>query len=204
MQDLNRALADITAIKAQIARDTQFRGFGPATAAVTGLLALMAAAVQGSVLPDAAARPGAYVALWIATAALAAALVAAEVVTRSRRLHSGLAESMIFGTLEQFLPAAVAGALLTAVLFRFSPESVPLLPGLWQILFALGVFASGRMLPRSLFAAGVWYLLTGLASLAVAGGPAALSPWTMGLPFGLGQLLVAVLLHRSAGGLDDA
>lgn len=202
MQDLQRALADITAIRSQIARETEFRGYGPATAALTGLVAVAAALGQAAWLDDAAARPMAFLTLWIATAGVAAALVAVEVVTRSRRLHSGLADEMIFGMLEQFLPAAAAGALLTLVLARFSPESLWLLPGLWQILFALGIFASGRMLPRSLFAAGAWYLLAGLTCLAFASGAHAFSPWAMGVPFGLGQLLVAALLHRSAGGLD--
>ena len=46
MKDLERALADITAIRSQMARGTQFRGYGPVTVAATGLLALLAAALQ--------------------------------------------------------------------------------------------------------------------------------------------------------------
>jgi hypothetical protein len=47
-------------------------------------------------------------------------------------------------------------------------------------------------------------LLTGLGCLALAG-DRALSPWAMGLPFGVGQLLVAMvlLLNRSEDG-DEA
>ena len=40
MKDLERALADITAIRSQMARGTQFRGYGPVTVAATGVLAL--------------------------------------------------------------------------------------------------------------------------------------------------------------------
>ncbi len=36
MRDLDRALADIVAIRMQIARDTAFRGLGAATLAATG------------------------------------------------------------------------------------------------------------------------------------------------------------------------
>jgi hypothetical protein len=42
-------------------------------------------------------------------------------------------------------------------------------------------------------AAGGWYLLTGLTSLALGDGRA-LSPWGMGVPYGAGQMLVAGIL----------
>jgi hypothetical protein len=101
-----------------------------------------------------------------------------------------------------FLPSAVGGMLLTAVLVRFAPSSLWMLPGLWQILFSLGVFASCRSLPRPMIATAVWYLVAGLACLALARGTQALSPWAMGLPFGLGQFLAAYLLRKSFGGGD--
>jgi hypothetical protein len=46
-----------------------------------------------------------------------------------------------------------------------------------------------------MFAVGVWYLVAGLTCLAVEGGPRTLSPWAMGIPFGIGQLLVAAVLQ---------
>ena len=70
-----------------------------------------------------------------------------------------------------------------------------MLPGLWQLLFSLGVFASCRFLPRQTFVIGVWYLVTGLATLVLQSGTRALLPWTMGIPFGVGQLLVAAILR---------
>jgi hypothetical protein len=49
-------------------------------------------------------------------------------------------------------------------------------------------------LPRPMFAVGLWYLVAGLACLAIESGPRDLSPWTMGMPFGIGQLLAAAVL----------
>ena len=46
MSDLNKALHDITTIRRDLARSTQFRGYGPATLATTGILAILAAAAQ--------------------------------------------------------------------------------------------------------------------------------------------------------------
>ena len=86
---------------------------------------------------------------------------------------------------------------------RAASEQVPveeagdlwMLPGLWELIFSLGVFASCRFLPRQMFAVGVWYLACGLTCLMAASGSKALSPWEMGIPFGVGQLLVAVVLQ---------
>jgi hypothetical protein len=202
MQDLDKALADITAIRSQMARGTEFQGYGPVTVAATGALAMLAGGAQALWLPDPAADVLSYIALWIATAAVSVVLIGIEMVARSRRIHSGLADEMIHAATEQFIPAGVAGALLTFVLFRFAPESLWMLPGLWQIVFSLGFFASCRSLPRPMFAVGVWYLAVGLASLAFANGAQAFSPWAMALPFGLGQFLMAGVLYRSVGAND--
>jgi hypothetical protein len=41
MSDLHNALGDISNIRKQMARSTQFRGYGPATLAGTGVVALL-------------------------------------------------------------------------------------------------------------------------------------------------------------------
>jgi hypothetical protein len=199
MEELDRALADITAIRSQLARGTEFRGYGPMTVAATGFVAVGAAAIQALWLPDPASALFEYVAVWVATAAISVLLIGIEMVARSRRIHSGLADEMIHAATEQFIPAGVAGALLTFVLFRFAPQSLWMLPGLWQIVFSLGIFASCRCLPRPMFGAGVWYLATGLASLAWATGDHAYSPWAMAVPYGIGQLFIAAVLYQSVG-----
>jgi hypothetical protein len=202
MQDLRKALADIDAIKGQVARATVFRGYGPATIALTGFLAILAAGLQSLWLQNPRQQIAGYLTIWIGVALISAVLIGIETVTRSRRFHSGLADEMIYAAIEQLIPVAVAGALLTFVLLRFASESAWMLPGLWQILFSLGIFASCRLLPKALFAAGAWYLTTGLVCLAMGPGGESLSPWTMGLSFGLGQFVMAGILHRALGDID--
>jgi hypothetical protein len=104
---------------------------------------------------------------------------------------------------KQFLPSAGAGALVAFVLAHYVPAALWMLPGLWQVIFALGVFASCRFLPRPIAAAGAWYLLSGLFSISL-GDSRALSPWTMGISYGVGQLLVAgILLFSTREGRDE-
>src|SRR5262249_61360086 len=98
--------------------------------------------------------------------------------------------------------SAVAGVLLAFVLWKFAIESLWLLPGLWQVLVSLGVFASVRTLPRSVALAGAWYFVAGFVVLLLASQSHALSPWTMGLPFVIGQALMAAIIYFATGETD--
>ncbi len=197
VNDLHKALGEISSIRRQVARTTEFRGYGPATLATTGVLAVMAAAAQARWVPDAAHHLTGYLGVWVATAVVAAALAGVEVYRRSERVHSGMSDEMIRMAVEQFLPAAAAGLLITIVVVRAVPGVAWIVPGLWQVIFSLGIFASCRFLPRPMVAAGVWYLLTGLILISF-GDARAFSPWSMGIPFCIGQLLVAGVLLSSA------
>lgn len=202
MRDLERALADITAIRSQMAQGALFCGYGPVTVAATAVLAVVAGAIQTLWLPDPAADVVSYLALWTFTAAISVILIGIEMVARTRRIHTGIADEMLRAATEQFIPAGVTGAMLTFVLYRFAPQALWMLPGLWQIAYSLGLFASCRLLPRPMFAAAVWYLATGLACIAFASGAHAFSALAMVVPFGIGQLFIAGVLNRSTGEVD--
>jgi hypothetical protein len=149
------------------------------------------------VLPG-AAEPVAFFTGWVLTAIVAVALIGAEMLRRAQRHHAGLADQMIREAVLNFVPAGVAGAALLAFFARFAPEQLWLVPGLWLILVSLGIFAAARSLPRAIALAGAWYLLSGFAVLLFAAGDHGLSPWHMGLPFAVGQLLVAGIVHRTS------
>lgn len=200
MQDLEKALSDIRAMRSQIARGTEFRGYGPATVAATGLLAIGAAWAQAQWIENPAENGLDYIGLWVAVAAASVVTIGIEVVTRSRRMHSDLAEEMILSAVTQLLPAMAAGVLTTCAIVHFAPQSLWMLPGLWQIILSLGVFASCRSLPAPIILVAGWYLATGLACLAFAQNEHALSPWAMGAPFGIGQLIAAALLQLVGAG----
>jgi hypothetical protein len=202
MSDLHKTLGDISSIRKEMARSTQFRGYGPATLAATGIFAFLAATAQGLWLPEPADHIRSYLAIWLATAVLSIALTGVQMYTRSRRIHSGLSDEMIRMAVEQFLPSVAAGALVTIVLLGYVPSVLWMLPGLWQIIFSIGVFSSCRFLPRPMIAAGVWYMFTGLVCIALCDSRA-FSPLTMGLSFGIGQLIVASILLVATPEAED-
>ncbi len=202
MRDLDKALADILEIRSQIAAGTAFRGYGPAAIGITGLLGFATAFTQSIWLTDPNGAPLLFIAEWMATAIVAGIVIRIEMQGRSRRLHSGLADAMIHQAIEQFRPAIAASLFMPFLFLRFAPQSVWMLPGLWQLFVSLGIFASVRTLPRSMTLAGGWYFLTGFLSLVLASESHALSPWLMGLPFLGGQLLMASILYFSTGDAD--
>ncbi|MGJ4880566.1 hypothetical protein ACQR10_01335 [Bradyrhizobium sp. HKCCYLRH2060] len=202
MRDLDKALADIIAIRSQLAAGTAFRGYGPATMAATSAVALVTALLQQLFLRDPTADAWTFLLGWAAAACVSLTMIWFEMRARSRRHHSGLADAMIHQAVEQFLPAGIAGVLLAVLLWKFAPEALWMLPGLWQILMSLGVFASVRSLPRTVALAGAFYFMAGFAVLLVGSATHALSPWTMGLPFAIGQGLMAGILYFATGESD--
>ena len=202
MHDLHKALGDISTIRREMARSTQFRGYGPATLATTGVFAFVAAGAQAFWVRDPQHHLVAYLCVWMGAAIVSAALTGAQMYTRTRRLHSGLSNEMLRTAVEQFLPSLVAGALLTIVLVHYVPASCWMLPGLWQIIFSIGVFSSCRFLPRPVVAVGAWYLMTGLTCISL-GSSRALAPQLMGLAFGVGQWITAAILLVATPGSGD-
>jgi len=138
-------------------RDAECRGYGSATLAATGALTMLAATSQAYWVKDPLREIPVYPAIWVATAAASLAVISLAAVNRARHVRSGLAMEMMFCALGQFLPAIVAGLMLIVVLVRTALQSVWMLPGLWQVLFSMGVFASCRFLPRPMFGHSIWH-----------------------------------------------
>ena len=202
MKDFDKALAEIAAIRGQVARSTRFHGLGAVTLAATGLMAAGVAAAQAVWLPMASEDVGVWLALWCGLAAVCAALIGLEMVMRTARARLGIAQEVIATAVERFSPAAAAAALVTVALYQKAPGTVWMLPGIWQVIFSLGLFASRDSLPPGIWLAGLWYLTTGIGCLSLGSGDLALGPWLMGVPFGAGQILIAAMVWRHDGGAD--
>lgn len=196
MTDLERAMADLAFIQQRMVASTRFDGLTPATVSATGVLALLAGVVQ-AMSPLLMATPLHFVGFWALVALVAVALIGGEALARARRVHGSMADQLIAGTLRILLPFLVAGAGLALLLLRVAPDSAWMLPGLWQLLIALAGLSAIPMLPRTILLPAAWYFGCGFVVLAACAGGGTPSPWSMALPFGLGQLLVGLALHRA-------
>ena len=90
------------------------------------------------------------------------------------------------------------GVILT--LAFFVPEDrrlISFLPGIWALLYGLGLLASKPFLPRMIGWVALFYILCGCVLLqrAVELGLGSLSPWEIGIPFGVGQILSGLILY---------
>jgi len=202
--ELQEALTQITEIRLQMARTEVFRGYRAVPAAFSGALALTAAAIQPLVIAEPLQHCGAYLSLWIGSAVVSGASAVMEMVIRARYARSPFTRELTAMAMEQFFPCLAVGGLVTLVIVQAAPASVWMLPGLWQLFYSLGIFATCRLLPRSMSAVAVFYALSGLATLTLAQGDRALSPLAMGIPFGVGQLLAAAVLYRTLERDHDA
>ena len=202
--ELREALTQITEIRLQMARTEVFRGYRAVPAAFSGAVAVAAATVQMLAVPDPVSQINVYLGLWIGAAVASGLSAALEMMGRARDARLPLKRELTYLAIEQFCPCLVAGALVTMVVVRSAPDCIWILPGLWQVLYSLGIFASCRLLPRPIFGVAIFYLFSGLVTLSLSRGEHALDPWAMGLPFSIGQFLAAAVLYRTLERDHDA
>jgi len=201
--ELREALSHIAEIRARVAVMEGFRGYRAFPVGVSGVLAVLVAALQPLAVPNPGDDLATYLALWLATALAGALAAASGIWWRWRTENPPLSQQLTRLAVSQFLPCLAAGALVTLVIARHAPEVGWMLPGLWQVLFSLGVFASCRLLPGPIVGVGVFYLGCGALNLAWHAGGVTFSPWGMAVPFGVGQLATAGILYWHLERDDD-
>ena len=192
------ALDRLAEIHDHLTRAEVYRGFRVPAVFAVGVIGLVAAAVQSSVVP---AEGVGFVWYWVGVAGGCGGI---GVVTalRSYLLHEDEdARRQARKVLAQFFPCVVVGAAVTVAVVRHGPELISLLPGVWAAVFGLGVIAARPYVPAGVGTIGVWYLLVGVALvLGVAVLPSA---WAVGGVFGLGHLATAWVLWREQGDDDE-
>ena len=93
----------------------------------------------------------------------------------------------------QFTPCVLVGAAITAAVAHV-PEFTAFLPGVWGMVFGLGLVATRPYLPPGVGLVGLGYVITGTALVLRTMPIDEPSGWAVGGPFGVGHLLTAVVL----------
>jgi hypothetical protein len=191
---VSHALGQIAHIHEQLAKAEVYRGFHPQCVLLSGVLGVVAAAIQPLMVGD---EPLAYVRFWLMVAAVCGTAGVSATVHAYFVRDDQFARRRTWRVGVQFAPCVVAGLLVTALLPRVSATAVNMLPGLWEILFGLGVFAARPYLPRATGWVGLFYLICGALLLAAAPGDLTRAGWAVGGVFGAGQFATAWVLHRN-------
>lgn len=192
---LDDALDQIADIRSQMANTRVFRGIRCTTTLFSSFIAIVAAVIQSLCIPDAPHHVDDYLRLWFSAGGLCLAVVACGMVIRYRRSESPLDRELSIQAVYQFLPCLLVGGLFTYVLAESAWSAMWIVPGIWAILFGMGILACRQLLPKGTAFVGGFYLFCGLLSIALSKRDFAFSPLLMGVPFGVGQAMAAGILY---------
>jgi len=189
------ALGQIARIHDHLARGEPYRGFHPLAVAGSGAVGLVSALIQPWVI--AANDPAGFVRFWLIVAAVGGAVGVGTAVDAYVRREDEFARRRTRRVAGQFAPCVVAGLAATVALAEASGDFARCLPGLWTLLFGLGVFAARPYLPHAIGWVGLFYLAAGAILLAAVPADLAWAGRAVGLTFAAGQSATAAVLRRN-------
>lgn len=192
---LHEVISQISDIHDHMAQSQVYRGYRSLTTGFSGAVAGLGAVAQPFFVHSPTDQLGRYLILWIAVAAISALITGCEIAWRARATESALVRQMSRLAFEQLSPSLFVGALVTLCIYGAAPQAAWMLPGLWALIFGLGIFALFRLLPNRIFYVALYYTVCGLGCLVWGQGDNAFSAWLMGVSFGGGQIITAFILY---------
>ena len=186
----DRALDNVRFIRETMERATSFTavsGMGQVAVGLTALGAAFVAARQ--------TRPDLWLATWLAEALLALLIAVATTAYKARAVNVPLLSGPARRFVLSFAPPVVAGALLTAVLYR--ADLFGAMPALWLLLFGAGVITGGAFSARVVPLMGLLFMGTGAVALLC---PPAWGDLFMAAGFGGLHIIFGILIARRHGG----
>ena len=183
------ALDDLRFIRETLERSSAFTaipGWGQVAMGASALPAAWLAARQSS--------PSMWLVVWLVDAVFAASIGIAATQNKAQRTNVPLTSGPGRKFALSFLPAVLAAAVLTVILYQSG--LIRFLPGTWLLLFGAGVVSAGALSVAIVPAMGACFMLLGVAALIF---PAAGNLW-MALGFGGLHLGFGFGIARRYGG----
>lgn len=198
----DRALQDLSFIRRAMEGASSFTDVPGWGLVLVGLIALPAA-----FLADRQPTPERWLAIWLVAAVVASSVGLGAMLYKMRRRVAENGSQLVSVPARRFLlnyfPATIAGAVLTVALVDpFTPGIAPhiaerVLPGLWLLLYGVGVTTAGAFSVRAVPLMGLAFLLLGILTLFV---PALDGDLAMAVGFGAVQVAFGVVIARRHGG----
>jgi hypothetical protein len=192
--EVRQALADLAEVRGRLAGTQRFEGYSGWAAVTSGLTAVFAGLLQLKFAPHPdPAQYGVYLTIWFGCLAAGLAINYGAILAWRMKHRSAQAQAQMRTVGVTILPAIVVGGILTNALIAHGQFA--LLPGTWCAAYALGLFASRAMVPRGVtFVAVLFCAAAALLLLVPQTDPMAW--WVMPITFGLGQVLIGVIVRN--------
>lgn len=185
-----RAMEDLRFIRRTMERSSSFTAVPGWGGVAIGAVALPAAWIA-SLQPT----PARWLAVWMATAVVAAVIAAGTLALKARRFGAPLATGPGRKFLMSFLPPVGVAVALTVALFPHGATA--LLPGLWMLAYGAAVISAGTFSVGAVPLMGIGFMWLG--TLALATPPAWANAW-MALGFGGLHIAFGLWIARRHGG----
>ncbi|MBD5655691.1 MAG: hypothetical protein IAI50_11020 [Candidatus Eremiobacteraeota bacterium] len=191
--EVRQALADLAEVRGRLATVQRFDGYSGTAAIASGIVAVVAGLAQALIVPEphTADQRRLYLLIWLSCLGCALAInYGAILVWRTSRRDAQAAVQ--FRTVGMsIVPALAAGGVVTLALLQRGLDE--LLPGMWCATYALGLFASRSMVPKSVIVVAVAFGAAA-AMLLLVPTVSPLAWWIMPVAFGGGQIAIGSIV----------
>lgn len=193
--------ADPPDVRAQAAEDLRFiretlAKAGSFTAVPGwGMVAMGISALAATVVAAARSSSAEWLVVWLVEALLAISVALLSLRRKAQRANVPVFSGPAARFLLSLCPPLFAGALLTAVFYRF--DLVTLLPSLWLLLYGTGIVTGGAFSIRIVPILGLCFMLLGVAALFT---PTSWGNFFMGAGFGGLHVVFGTIIARRHGG----
>lgn len=191
--EIDKALNQLSEIHRHLSKSEVYRGINPIALTAAGVMALLAGCIQYFYFSD--MSPRIFVIYWGSVAfiniVVALCFIGYNFIYRENRFD----RRKTLNTIGQFFPVIIAGFIITLAISATNKSGISYLPGIWAILFGLGIFSVRPYLDKQFIWVAVFFFIAGCKLLIMAVDNSSLSPWGMSITFSVGMIISSVILY---------
>lgn len=200
MKEYNEALNELKTIHNQMAKSSIYKGYRSFYVALGGIIGLIAVFIQPCFVKKIESRVFVY--YWLIIAAINLVLCLLMICYQYFFIESAFQQKITKRVVIQFLPMLIAGALVTLPL-HLNNSFISYLPGIWAVIFALGVFNVRPYLPDITSLVGIYFFIAAAGLFYLAYFQSTLLLPVFGLSFSIGLFIGSLVLYFSVGSKKD-
>ncbi len=195
MIDINEAVNNISEIHHQLSKTSIYRGYKPIVVGISGILGITASIIQPFFIKNFLSVS--FVIYWVIVAAINLTLCTLMILYQyffKENIHE---KQKTICIMTQFIPMIIAGAIITLFFTLNGDVTTPFLPAIWAMIFSLGIFNIRPYLTNLTIISAAFYLLCSVFLFYLKSYNLNLLSFGMGLTFGFGQIISAIILYLS-------